>query len=217
MIDIKNWTSEFTKKAKNIFGERIYFIGIQGSYARNEANEKSDIDIVLILDKIDMGDLEKYKGLLDMLPNREFSCGFVSGKEELLNWEPSDLFQFYYDTTPIVGTLDFLLSKIDKQDVKRAIKIGKCNIYHACVHNFIHEQSDEILRSLYKSATFVIQAIFFYNNGKYVRSKKELLPLLNGSEKEILETAVKLKNGANINFEEMTEKLFNWVKNVDKI
>ena len=27
MIDIKNWTSEFTKKAKNIFGERIYFIG----------------------------------------------------------------------------------------------------------------------------------------------------------------------------------------------
>ena len=88
MIDIKNWTSEFTKKAKNIFGERIYFIGIQGSYARNEANEKSDIDIVLILDKIDMGDLEKYKGLLDTLPNRELSCGFVSGKEELLNWEP---------------------------------------------------------------------------------------------------------------------------------
>lgn len=70
---------------------------------------------------------------------------------------------------------------------------------------------------LYKSATFVIQAIFFYNNGKYVRSKNELLPLLNGPEKEILETAVKLKNGANTNFEEMTEKLFNWAKNVDKI
>ena len=128
MIDIKNWISEFTKNAKNIFGKRIYFIGIQGSYARNEANEKSDIDIVLILDKIDMGDLEKYKGLLDTLPNRELSCGFVSGKEELLNWEPSDLFQFYYDTTPIIGTLDFLLSKIDKQDVQRAINNGKCNI-----------------------------------------------------------------------------------------
>lgn len=217
MIDIKNWTSEFTKKAGNIFGERIYFIGIQGSYARNEENEKSDIDIVLILDKIDMGDLEKYRGLLDTLPNRELSCGFVSGKDELLNWEPSDLFQFYHDTTPIVGTLDFLLSKIDKQDVKRAIKIGKCNIYHACVHNFIHKQSDEILRSLYKSATFVIQAVYFYNNGKYIRSKKELLPLLNGPEKEILEIAVKLKNGANTSFEEMTKKLFNWAKNVDKI
>ena len=65
-----------------------------------------------------------------------------------MGWEPSDLFQFYYDTTPIKGTLDILLEKIDKQAVKRAIKIGACNIFHACVHNFVHEKSDEILRSL---------------------------------------------------------------------
>jgi len=47
-------------------------------------------------------------------------------------WEPSDLFQFYYDTTPIVGSLDELLIKIDKEAVDRAIKIGACNIYHGC-------------------------------------------------------------------------------------
>lgn len=47
-------------------------------------------------------------------------CGFISGKNELLNWETSDLFQFYYDTTPIKGSLDCLLEKIDKQTVKRA-------------------------------------------------------------------------------------------------
>ena len=62
-------------------------------------------------------DLQKYRDMLDTLPNRNLICGFVCAKKELLNWEPSDLFQFYYDTTPIKGTLDILLEKIDKQAV----------------------------------------------------------------------------------------------------
>lgn len=53
-------------------------------------------------------------------------CGFLSGKDELTNWEPSDLFQFYYDTTPILGTLDELLKMIDQAAIDRAIKIGAC-------------------------------------------------------------------------------------------
>lgn len=45
----------------------------------------------------------------------------------MLHCENSDLFQFYYDTTPIIGTLDLLLEKIDTQVIKRTIKIGACN------------------------------------------------------------------------------------------
>ena len=37
---------------------------------------------------------------------RELICGFLSGKNEILNWEPSDLFRFCNDTTPIKGSLD---------------------------------------------------------------------------------------------------------------
>jgi hypothetical protein len=32
--------------------------------------------------------------MIDTLPNRELICGFLSGKDELINWEPSDLFQY---------------------------------------------------------------------------------------------------------------------------
>ena len=148
MVDIKLWMNRFTELLKETFGERIYFVGLQGSYGRGEATEASDIDAVVVLDKLTADDIKKYSGMLDILPNRELICGFLSGKDELMNWEPSDLFQFYYDTTPIVGTLDELLAKIDKAAVDRAIKIGACNIYHGCVHNMLYEKSDDIVRGL---------------------------------------------------------------------
>lgn len=213
MIDIKTWIKEFTNKVEQTFSSRVWFIGLQGSYGRGEATDTSDIDVVVILDELRINDLKTYRDMLDTLSNRDLICGYISGKNELLNWETSDLFQFYYDTTPIKGTLDLLLEKIDKEAVKRAIRIGACNIYHACVHNFVHEKSDDILRSLYKSAVFVIQAVYFYETGKYIKSKAEMQSTINPPS-AVLTTAQELKNGANVKFEEMSELLLNWAKAV---
>ena len=217
MIDINLWMKHFTELLKETFGERIYFVGLQGSYGRGEATESSDIDAVVILDKLTAGDVKKYNDMIDTLPNRELICGFLSGKDEIINWEPSDLFQFYYDTTPIVGTLDELLTKIDNAAVDRAIKIGACNIYHGCVHNMLHEKNDDIVRGLYKSASFVIQAIVFKDTGEYIRHQKDLLQVVNSEEKEILNDFIALKNGATIEFYTMSERLFNWVRKLLKI
>lgn len=211
MIDIKTWVKDFTNKVEQTFSNRVWFIGLQGSYGRGEATETSDIDVVVILDELRIDDLKVYRDMLDTLSNRELICGFISGKDELLNWETSDLFQFYYDTTPIKGTLDCLLEKIDIKAVKRAIKIGACNIYHACVHNFVHEKSEDILRSLYKSAVFVIQAVWFYETGKYIKSKTELQNAINPPS-AVLTTALNLKNVAEVKFEEMSALLINWAK-----
>ena len=211
MIDIQTWIKIFTEKVEKVFANRLWFIGLQGSYGRGEATETSDIDVVVILDELRIDDLKVYRDMLDTLSNRELICGFISGKDELLNWETSDLFQFYYDTTPIKGTLDCLLEKIDKQAVKRAIRIGACNIYHACVHNFVHEKSEDILRSLYKSAAFVLQAVWFYETGKYIKSKVELQNAINPPS-AVLTTALNLKNGAEVKFEEMSALLINWAK-----
>lgn len=213
MLDIKTWMNRFTEKLEQTFTGRVWFIGLQGSYNRGEATDASDIDVVAILDELRPDDLKTYRDMLDTLPNRELICGFLSGKAELLNWEASDLFQFYYDTTPIKGTLDILLDKIDRSAVKRAIRIGACNIYHACVHNYIHEKSDDVLRSLCKSAVFVIQAVWFYETGNYIRSKIELQNTINPPS-AVLAAAQKLKNGESVNFEEMSMLLLNWAKSM---
>ena len=212
MIDISVWMQDFLQTLNATFANRVLFVGLQGSYGRGEATETSDIDVVAILDELSASDIQKYSTMLDTLPHREQICGFLSGKDELLNWEPSDLFQFYYDTSPIQGSLDELLAVIDETAVDRAIKIGACNIYHGCVHNILHEKSDEILYGLYKSASFVVQAIAFKHTGKYIKTQKDLLGVVSADERKIIEIFLKLKNGDTVEFGTMSEVLFAWAK-----
>ena len=212
MIDINDWINRFLKVSNDIFGEHIWFVGLQGSYSRGEATETSDIDIVVILDELSPSDIQTYNAMLDSLPHRELICGFVSGKDELLNWETSDLFQFYHDTTPIKGSLDEVMEVVDENAVNRAIKIGACNIYHGCVHNMLHEKSEDILKGLYKSASFVVQAIAFKQTGKYVKHQSELRDVVSTDERVIVDTFLNLKNGGMVDFDSMSEALFAWAK-----
>ena len=212
MIDMTVWMPSFLQTLKETFASRVWFVGFQGSYGRGEATETSDIDIVVILDELSAKDIKTYNDMLDTLPLRDLICGFLSGKSEILNWEPSDLFQFCNDTTPIAGSLDEVLAMVDKNAVNRAIKIGTCNIYHGCVHNMLYEKSEDILRGLYKSASFVVQAIAYKQTGNYIKHQMELLGGVSSGEREIIETFINLKNGGIADFDLMSEKLFNWSK-----
>ena len=214
MLNISAWTESFLNALNKTFRSRIWFVGLQGSYARGEETETSDIDMVVILDELTFSDIEAYNSMLDTLEHRELICGFISGKNDILSWEPSDLFQFYYDTVPLKGSLDELLSKIDEESVSRAIKTGACNIYHSCVHNMLYEKSDEILKGLYKSATFVIQANVFSETGRYFRHQKDLLNAASADEKEIIKTFLRLKSGETADFNKASESLFSWAKSL---
>ena len=212
MVDITTWMNDFLQNLNHTFENRVWFVGLQGSYGRGEATETSDIDVVVILDELSAMDIQTYNKMLDTLPHRELICGFLSGKDDIMNWEPSDLFQFYYDTTPIKGSLDEVLTVVDESAVNRAIKFGACNIFHGCIHNMLHEKSEDILRGLYKSASFVIQAIVFKQNGNYIKHQEELLRAVSSNERGIIETFLNLKNGGTVDFNSMAETLFDWSK-----
>ena len=212
MVDITTWMNDFLQKLNHTFGNRVWFVGLQGSYGRGEATETSDIDVVVILDELSAMDIQTYNNILDTMSHRELICGFLSGKKEVMNWEPSDLFQFCYDTTPIKGSLDEVLTVVDENAVNRAIKIGACNIFHGCIHNMLHEKSEDILRGLYKSASFVVQAIVFKQTGKYISHQKDMLKIVSPDERVIVETFLNLKNGGAVEFNTMSEMLFIWAK-----
>ena len=212
MVDINSWLEEFLQKLNETFKSRVWFVGLQGSYGRGEATETSDIDVVVILNEFTVADIQAYNQLLDTLPHRELICGFVSGKDEILNWEPADLFQFYNDTTPIKGSLDELLPKIDSVAVDRAIKIGACNIYHGCVHNMLYTKNDDILKGLYKAASFVVQAIVFKQTGDYIKHQNQLLQATLLEERIVLETFLRYKNGEAVDFATASAILFEWSK-----
>lgn len=212
MVEIESWMKNYSERLHEAFGERVWFIGLQGSYARGEAAEASDIDAVCILDLVTVQDVEAYGKVLDSLPHRSLTCGFFGGKKDLLNWEPSELFQFYHDTIPYLGSLDAVLDRIDAAAIDRAVLQAACGIYHGCVHNMLFERSEEILAGLYKSATFAVQASVFKEAGRYARCLGELMENATGRDQEIVATRIALKEGVRVDLAPMSETLFSWAQ-----
>lgn len=193
MVDIHQWMKQYQDAVRDLFGGRVLFIGLQGSYGRNEAHETSDIDVVLILDAVSLHDLKQYKQVIGTLPDRSLICGFVSGREELAGWYKSDLFQFYYDTIPYYGSLDDIISVPADADARAAVLMGACNLYHMCSHNYLHGSDMETLKGLYKSAFFVLQAKHFSETGDYVKNHSTLIHVLSGTDLSVSQAADQVK------------------------
>ncbi len=209
---IKPYISALKKK----FGERVWFVGLQGSYARGEEGEHSDIDLVVILNTVSLEDFCVYSRMLDGLPHREKMCGFISGKEELFAWDRADLFQFCHDTIPMIGSLQEIMESIQTNDIQRAVHTGMCDLYHACAHNLVHGKKLESLQNCYKSARFLLQAIGYLQKGVYIRRKEELMTILLPLDRDILLVGEQIKNRECItekDFEQYSGILLRWTSN----
>lgn len=212
MVDIDQWMKQYQDTVRDLFGGRVLFIGLQGSYGRNEAHETSDIDVVLILDAVSLHDLKQYKQVIGTLPDRSLICGFVSGREELAGWYKSDLFQFYYDTIPYYGSLDDIITAPTDADARAAVLMGACNLYHMCSHNYLHGGDMETLRALYKSAFFVLQAKHFSETGDYVKRHSALKHVLTGTDLSVSQAAeqVKTTDPSQAALGRYSEQLLQW-------
>ena len=214
MIELAPWLERFARLLRETFGNRVWFAGLQGSYARGEATDSSDIDPVVILDVLTQEDIASYDAMLNSLGRRDLVCGFLSGKDELLHWEPSELFQFCRDTKPVIGSLDEVLALVKPGDIDRAVRTGACGVYHACVHNMLYEKDVEILRGLYKTATFTIRATTCSRTGTYCSRLDELLQHTSAADREIVRAYLAMKSGAPVDFAHASKTLFAWAKEI---
>ena len=215
MLDIKTWMEAYLQAVRAAFGDRVQYIGLQGSRGRGEAGPDSDIDVVCILDTCSLEDLETYRAAVEPLPERDKLCGFVSGAAELAAWDRADLFQFRHDTTDWYGRLADLLPPEREEDVRRALHTGACGLYHLCCHNFLHGRSREAVAEAYKSAGFLLQAKVYLEQGVYCRRRAELEQHLTGADLDILRTVQALKAGeCQEDLTTLTDRLLAWSRDM---
>lgn len=213
-FNIEEWLNIAIEKLQQIFGEKLLFIGLQGSYNRGEATSESDIDLVVILEELNFEDLKEYRKIINEMPHKEMACGFISGKQELQNWSKSDLFQFFYDTKPLAGNLENIIQPPTIEDIKKSIKTSSETLYHATVHSFVHSDNYfEDLQNLYKMTFFILQAKYFIETNTYVKTKNELLECLQNTDREILNICINRKQLNSIEKDELEnlhKKLIVW-------
>lgn len=193
MVDIDVWMGDFLPRLKAAFGSRLLFLGLQGSYGRGEAREDSDIDVVCVLDRVALADLDAYRALVRRMPEGEKACGFLCGAEELKHWPKYDLCSVVRDTRPLFGDWAGLLPPLDRADLARGVAIGASGLYHAAVHTYLYGDParwPDFLQGTHKGAFFLLRDCHELRTGEQVRTRAELLPRLEGEEKAILAYAL---------------------------
>ena len=192
MFDLDRYLQELISECKATFGGRLLYVGLQGSHMRGEASASSDIDIMLMLDRLTVADMDAYRDILSRVGYRERSCGFICGRDELTRWNPLEVCQLRHTTRDLLGRLSDYLSEATREDEINYVKLSLGNLYHELCHRYIHagrEKSAAKLRNTCKGLFFLIQNMHYLESGSFVTTKAELRERVRAEDREMLDMA----------------------------
>lgn len=210
-IDIQDYRERLMESLILEFGGRLCYVGSQGSYARGEATPCSDVDIMAVLDELKMEDLDRYKTLLQRMPYKAESCGFICGKEDLAHWNPCEIAALIGETQDWYGRLAELVPVYTRKDIRVHIQTEVGNLYHMICHRYIHEgDAYQALPAGYKTVFYILQNWYFLRTERFVRTKAELLACLKGDNRQVLQTAMAFQAAEQPDFTEAFSLLLRW-------
>ena len=217
LVDIEDYTKRLTEELKMKFGKRLLYVGLQGSYLRGEATPESDIDIMLVLDEIHSKDLNVYRQILEELGEYNRACGFVCGRNELLNWFPEEICHVLHTTSDIYGKISDIVPNYSKKDVADYIKMSVGNLYHMLCHRRIHSEMEKnvnILPLAKRDIFFILQNLYYLEDNTFIEKKTEVTSIVKGSDLQVWDCF-----SENVTYENIDQKLdllLDWCKDVLK-
>ena len=192
MLDVENYLQDLIGACRNAFADRLLYVGLQGSYMRDEATDNSDIDVMIILEDFSVADMDVYREILKKIGHREKSCGFICGRDEMMRWNPLEVCQLRHTTKDVFGELKDFLPSATREDESNYVKLSLGDLYHELCHRYIHadrEKNVRAFRGTCKSVFFLIQNLHFLESGSFVVTKRDLKELVSEADRAILELA----------------------------
>ena len=219
MFHSEDYMRQLIDLLKGSFHDRLCYVGLQGSYMRGEATEDSDIDPMVVIDRLTVADLDSYKQIISHMECPEKSCGFICGKQDLMCWNPLEICHLLHTTKDYYGKLAELVPTYTDDDVRNFVRLSVNNLYHEITHRYIHGSPDENaarIASSYKGVFFILQNVHYLETGVFVQGKAELLERLEDEDREILTVAIAVGNGESFDFDTIFSVLHIWCRNVLK-
>jgi hypothetical protein len=216
MFDLDSYLNDLISNCRAAFGERLLYVGLQGSWLRGEAHESSDIDVMVILDRFCIQDMDRYREILKTIGFYERSCGFSCSRDELLLWNPLEVCQLRHTTKDLFGVLTDYLPSASREDEINYVKLCLGNLYHELCHRYIHadrERNVAAFRGTCKGAFFLMQNLHYLESGRFILTKKELKEAVSAEDRRVLELA-ELPDG--FDFEQAFSVLFAWCQGAFK-
>ena len=189
MIDINSYLDSLIAECRSAFKERLLYAGLQGSYLRGEATENSDIDVMLILDRFSVQDMDVYRGILFRTGCPEKACGFICGRDEMQHWTPLEVCHIAHTTKDLYGKLSDYLPEASRADEINFVKFNLGNLYHELCHRYIHSDRDKNVRKFRdtcKGLFYLIQNICYLETGTFAQTREELKKTVSQEDRLML-------------------------------
>ena len=210
MFDLDSYLNDLISNCRTAFGDRLLYVGLQGSYLRGEAHENSDIDVMVILDRFSVQDMDRYREILKRIGFYERSCGFICGRDELLRWTPLEVCQLRHTTKDLLGVLTDYLPPATQEDEVNYVKLSLGNLYHELCHRYIHadrERNVAAFRGACKGVFFLMQNLHYLETSHFILTKKELKEAVSAEDRRVLELA---ELPDRFDFDQAFSVLFAW-------
>ena len=210
LFDLDRYLNALISNCRASFDDRLLYVGLQGSFLRGEAHESSDIDVMVILDRFSVQDMDRYREILKKIGFYERSCGFICGRDEMLRWNPLEICQLCHTTKDLFGTLTDYLPSATREEEVNYVKLSLGNLYHELCHRYIHTGRDKNVakfRGICKGVFFLMQNLHYLESNRFILTRKELKEAVSPEDRQVLELA-ELPDG--FDFEQAFSVLFSW-------
>ena len=213
MLDIDGYLQKLIMMCKSIFSDRLLYVGLQGSYMRGEETDKSDIDVMVILEGFSVADMDAYRGILEKIGHYEKSCGFICGMDEMTRWNPLEICQLRNTTKDLYGNLSEYLPDAERQDEINYVKFSLGNLYHELCHRYIHADRKKNIakfRTSCKGLFFLIQNLHYLESGEFIKAKGNLKETVSEEDRMALALS---ELPDDYDFDKAFSFLFTWCQN----
>jgi predicted nucleotidyltransferase len=179
---------KFVNEMKKIYGKNLVFIIHHGSWATGEANPESDVDILVMLEKITKKELVKLRNILNKREFEKFTVLLFS-RLDMDNFIPFSRQQFHYGAKVLYGKCP--LPEPTREEMLIEIKKIADEVGFWSKYLYTHQkQAENIVRKMYwrfKEAIIALKVYTHWKTGEFPTTKKRLKELLDDSkDKEIM-------------------------------
>jgi len=199
MVDqssVNAWLAESVGRLQEAFADRLVFVGHHGSWARGEAGDQSDIDTLVILDRIGAEELEAYRSVIERMPEGgQGASGLLSSVPEMQARSRAELLQYFYGCKVLHGSLEGVVARPTAADLIEDARRKASNNLLVARHYLLYPhdltQKVHVLRYPFKECVYALQAWWLAREGKFPGRKEDLLGAVTEADDKLVVTVVR--------------------------
>lgn len=184
---VDRWLADFVRQLRDAFGERLVFVSLHGSWARAEPRPESDIDVTVVIDRVDPPDLAEFRSMVAGMPDaRRVASGIFLSVPELKALRGFEPVHFFYGCRVLHGTVEGIVERPGRADLEEHVQvIASANMFHARHYLLYPHDHSKAVHKLYypfKECFYALQSWVLLHEGRFVPTKTGLAEHLPGAD-----------------------------------